>query len=91
MPDRDADRRRPLRRVTELLVPQGTLLVEQVYQEIIDEWSDGPVMWLETLRTPRLNGELIWWRPDTRDLLAAADDALALLPPPPGQLAGPGQ
>ena len=78
-----------MRRVTELLVPQGTLVVEQVFQEITaDPLGEVIALW-ETLRTPYLNGEMIWWRPDTRDLLRAADDALALLPPPlPVPLAG---
>jgi hypothetical protein len=77
-------------RVTELLVPQGTLTVEQVFQEFTE---GGELVALsETLRTPHLNGELIWWRPDTRDLLAAASDALALLPPPlPVPLVGDGR
>jgi len=69
-----------MRRVTELLVPQGTLVVERVFQEITDG-GEVVALW-ETLRTPYLNGELIWWRPDTRDLLEAASDALALLPLP---------
>lgn len=70
-----------MRRVTELLVPQGTLVVEQVFQEMTGELGEMVALW-ETCRTPHLNGELIWWRPDTRDLLSAASDALALLPPP---------
>ena len=71
-----------MRRVTELLVPQGVLTIEQVYQEITaDPLGEVIALW-ETCRTPWLNGEMIWWRPDTRDLLRAAGDALALLPPP---------
>ena len=65
-----------IRRV-ELLVPQGTLLVEQTFQ-VAELGTEISVM--ETHRTPYLNGELIWWRPDTRDMLRAAADALSLMP-----------
>jgi hypothetical protein len=69
-----------MHRTVELLVPQGTLVVEQVFQEIT--YGNEVVALSETLRRPYLNGEPIWWRPGTRDLLAAASDALALLPLP---------
>jgi hypothetical protein len=70
-----------MRRVTELLVPQGSLVVEQVFQELLGNDGEVVALW-ETWRVPHLNGKPIWWRPDTRDLLAAASDALSLLPLP---------
>lgn len=79
-----------MRRVVDLLVPQGILTVEQVWQELHHR-GEASALW-EVCRTASLNGELVWWQPSTRDLLRAADDALALLGPPvPLPLVGVGR
>jgi hypothetical protein len=76
-----------MRRVVDLLVPQGMLTVEQVFQEFRHRGEVAAIR--EVCRTAYLNGVPVWWQADTCDLLRAADDALALLPSPlPSPFAG---
>ena len=75
-----ADRQRAVTVTTTLLVPAGVLVVVDTWQPIYldddQEISGRAAAWWLTLRTPHLNGELIWRSPATRDLLDSAADVI---------------
>jgi hypothetical protein len=61
---------------TLLLVPAGWLRVVDTWQPLVPDDYGPPVAWLLTLRTPHLNGVMIWRSPDTKDLLDAAAEVI---------------
>jgi hypothetical protein len=61
---------------TVLLVPAGVLRVVDTWEPVIADDYGPPAAWHLTLRTPHLNGAMIWWSPATKDLLDAAAEAI---------------